>query len=357
MLIEENKARIYCTDQLNLKLTSNEIDKIIDICEKYNMSDLISSAYIIKGNLLYEKNLFNDAFLQFNQALYICDNIHIKDEIFIYNRMGACKISTLHYEEALAYLCKCYSYVVDFNDVNLTCNCIFNLALTYKKLGEFDNAIIYIDKLLDICDLNHDFNKYIENIILKANCYLGKNEYHTAIELYTETLNKFNPTISPLSGIIYNNLGLIYLDINELDKALKFFKNATLSRESLDKSTLCRSLIDTSKVYIKQGLYSEAIELLEKGIILANEYGDKEYLLKGYTLLEDAYVALKDRNKLEEVYLRSLKALNDIDSCKLLSIYNKLTMINPIYFSHEKRNELLFNNKSLKNTGMHFSMI
>ncbi|MEG2289729.1 MAG: hypothetical protein RSA29_00230 [Clostridium sp.] len=354
MLIEENKARIYCTDQLNLKLTSNEIDKIIDICEKYNMSDLISSAHILKGNLLYEKNLFNDAFLQFSHALSSYDNISMMDKIYIYNRMGACKILTLHYEEALAYLCKCYSYVIDFNDVNLTRNCIFNLALTYKKLGEFDNAIIYIDKLLDLSDLTHDFDKYIDHIILKANCYIEKNEYHTAIELYTETLNKFNPTISPLSGIIYNNLGLIYLDINDLDCSLNFFNKSISIKNSLDISTLCRSLIDKSKVYIKRNLYSEAIELLEKGIILANEYGDKEYLFKGYTLLEDAYVALKDRNKLEEVYLRSLQALNDIDSCKLLSIYNKLTMINPSYFSHEKRNELLFNNKSLKNTGMHF---
>ncbi|MEG1254795.1 tetratricopeptide repeat protein [Clostridium sp.] len=352
MLTEEHKARSYCNDKLKLKLNFNDLDEIIDIGKKHNFLDVLSSAYIMQGNLLYEENLFNNAFLQYYDALTVSNALSDKDKMYIYNKLAKCKLMTLHYEDALAYLCKCYSYSVQFKDTFVTRSCIFNLALTYKKLGEFDNAILYIDKLLDSWDFHDNFDKYIETIILKANCYIEKNQHNIAIEIYMNTLNKFGDKLGSLLGYIYHNLGLIYLDINELVNSLNCFNKAISIKSAFNNINLASSFIDKSRVYMKQNLYHEAISLLEKGLTLAEEYSDKEYLLNGYKLLEKAYIALGNDDKLEEVYLRSLKTLDDIDNCKLLDIYMKLSMLNPSYLNYEKRAEFLFKNQSQENIGM-----
>lgn len=331
LLNEETKARDYCINKLKLKLNSDELDEIIHIGQSNNLLDILASAYIEKGNLLYTQRLFNEAFTFYSNTLNLYNNINVKDDdfIYIYNKLAKCKLMTLCYEEALSYLCICYSYTLENKDKKNYNNCTFNIALTYKKLKDFDNCIFYTDKLLNSINASENFTMYIECIILKANCYIEKNCTSKAILLYEELLHDFKDKLGNNLGFVYNNLGLAYLDENNLECSLSFFEKAINFRSINDKPRLSRTLIDISNVFIKKGSYNDAILSLSHGLKLSKEYSNKEHLLLGYELLEKIYKELNDIDKLKRLYIEMLDTLKNIDPIVTMEIYTKLSKLFP----------------------------
>jgi tetratricopeptide (TPR) repeat protein len=347
ILSEKAKTRPYFTDKTKFNLNSNELDKIMGKSETNNLIDILVSTYIKKGNLLFDKSLFNPAFKCYSKALEIYNTFPTKDEfiIYIYNKLAECKINTLCYEEALAYLCEGYCYSAEFADKNNYTDCIFNMALIYKRLNDFDNALFYINKFLDLLDSNNDSIKYLEAVILKCECYIGKNLPSYTIALCDEVFLNLGDKLEKYRGYIYNTLGKAYLQNNNRKISLKYFNKALDFKSSNDKATISHSLIDMSNLYINEGLYKKAIELLNNGLILSEEYNDNEYLLKGYLLLEKIYIKLNDYEELEYLYIQMLEELKGIDFCVLMDIYMKLSTLSSNNIDYSKLSSILSKNR------------
>ena len=328
VLSKKDEARNYCNDRLSSKINLTEIDEIISIGEEYNLIDVQSKAYFDKGNLLYRCKDFDKAIVYYYNSLESFNLLN--DDLsksYVYYKLGKCKVQTLCYEDALAYFFKCYFHLDKNNDTELYQNCSFNIALTYKKMGEYDNALLYINKLIKLPYSEDNLNKYIDLMIVKANCYIRKNDFDMAIKIYNNIITVYEDQLGASLGYVYNNLGLLYLEINKIDDSLLYLDKAIAIRELMDKSALCHSIIDKSKVYIKLNLYSDAIPLLEKGITLAKEYLDKEFMLAGYELLEKIYSIIHEYDKLENIYLSLLSILENTDYERLINTYIKLSLL------------------------------
>lgn len=338
ILSEETKARTYCTDKLRLNLTDDELDEVIHIGELNKLIDILPSLYIKKGNLLYDKNLFNEAFVSYAKVLDLYNAIPTKDDdmIFIYNKLAKCKIKTLCYEEALAYLCTCHSFTLENKDKNNYYNCTYNIALTYKKLDDFDNSILYIDKLLANIDINNNRTRYIQGTILKANCYLSNNSTFQAITLYKELLDNFGSELGIYKGYIYNNLALAYSYTNNNDDALKYFNKAIDFKTSNDKNSLDSTLMYMAKLYMKIGSNKESISKIKDGLKLAKEYSHSENSLLGYSLLEQIYKELNDIEELRNLYSEMIENFKDVDPNITMEIYSKLSNLLPDVIGYNK---------------------
>ncbi|MEW8994010.1 tetratricopeptide repeat protein [Clostridium sp.] len=347
ILSEETKARTYCADKLKLNLTSDELDDVIHIGEFSNLLDVLTAAYVKKGNLLYDENLFNEAFIYYSKTLDLYNTTPTKDDdmIFIYNKLAKCKIKTLCYEEALSYLCTCHTFTLESKDKNNYYNCTYNIALTYKKLNDFDNCILYIDKLLDNIDINKNLIEYIEGAILKANCYLSKNSNFQAITLYKELLHTFGDKLGIYQGYIYNNLALAYSDENNSDVALKYFYKAIDFKTSYDRDSLDVTLMYMAKFYMKIGSNKEAISKIKDGLKLAKEYSHSEHSLLGYSLLEQIYRELNDIEELRTLYSEMLKNFKDVDPSITMEIYSKLSNLLPDNIGYNKLDTIFRVNK------------
>jgi len=349
LLSEEDEAKNYCLKQLETNLTVDEISDVIYISEKYKLIDVLSKAYTQKGNHLYNTNKYTSAFIFYNKALEIY--ISTQNDLlkpFIYNKLGKCKTMELSYKEALSYFFKCLFYSKEISDITSTQNCLYNLALVYKKVGDYDNSLIYINEYISVCNTTNNFNDYIEGIILKSNCYLAKKEYEVALKIYNELTDKYNNKLGNLLGYIYNNYGLIYLNLNDYKQSLEYFDNAIKFKELNDIQSLSHTFIDKSKVYITQGLKNEAILLIEKGIDLAKKYSDKEYVLSGYLLLEDLYVSLSNTEKLKGIYLDLINYLNCTNIDTVTDIYIKLSILYLDNKEYDKCKECLTKIQSIK---------
>lgn len=328
LLSQKEEAQIYCEEVLNNNPSSLQLENLTPTCEKYELYETLTIINIKLGDMLYSKALYNKAFNKYYTALGLCNfhfNTKLKTKIYIL--LGSCKIQSLNYEEALSYLFKAYYKLNEHDDLESYQRCIFNIAIAYKKTKEYANALIYIDKLVTTCDPSSSLNKYIDIIILEANCYIEQKQYQVAIRLYTQLLNGYKNKLGASLGFIYNNLGFIYLQLKDITIALDYFDNAIKVREKLDRVNLSHSIINKAEVFIETEDYEEAVKLLLNGLSLSISFNENEYMLIAYKHLARIYAKQKDLSNLENTYLKIIDILEQSSSPTIIEFYTKLSIL------------------------------
>ncbi|MCB2313405.1 helix-turn-helix transcriptional regulator [Clostridium tagluense] len=330
----QEEAIEYCNEKINDTLYMDEIDNLIDVCNRYSLLDILSTLYVKKGNMLYSRGKCSEAFTYYYDALIFYNSINsIEEKAFIYNKLGKCRLQMLEYFESLNFFTKAYNLSVIGNYKLVERNSLYNMALVYKKLNKIDDALEHINKYIDICDYDIDFFDIIDARVLEANCYFSKNQYNKSIQIYKETLNKKDQLKYPMLGNIYNNLALAYLEVNDCENSLLYFDKSQELREASDKSNLHRTLIDKSNVFIKNKMVDEATNLLTKGFDMSVAYKDLEYTISSFNMLEKIYIDLCDNKRLIYLYEEMLDILSSRENIQsVLLIYikisNKLALVN-----------------------------
>ncbi|KAA5806033.1 helix-turn-helix domain-containing protein [Thermoanaerobacterium thermosaccharolyticum] len=333
LLTPNQEAEKYCFEKLNNNIELEhikDINEIIEISEKYELTEIKIKAYIKRADLEFENHIYKKAFLDYHEALDILVNIgNTSLQAFLYNKLGRCKINEGDYIEALTYFNKALYYSLQINDLKTKKNAIYNIALCYKKLNKFDAAFEYIDEYLSLIDKNEEFTHYVYINILKANCYKDKKEYEKAINLYQDLIKEVNDADITLVGYIYSNLAEIYLEQSNFDKSLECFNIAEKIRRDNDMTNLHHTLIDKANVYIKNENYNEALKLLEEGINLSYRNNDIEYILRGNYMLTDIYKHLDDNKNLNNTYMKIIDVLENVNNEReIIKIFANLSLMN-----------------------------
>jgi tetratricopeptide (TPR) repeat protein len=92
---------------------------------------------------------------------------------------------------------------------------------SHKKLGDLDKSIHFYNLSLGIREDENVLNKIGEIHFMKGLEAYSQKEYRTAISEFNESL-KTNPS----NPVAYTNMGYIYYDMNQLDKAYEYFNKA-----------------------------------------------------------------------------------------------------------------------------------
>ncbi|TAE08334.1 MAG: hypothetical protein EAZ95_17300 [Bacteroidetes bacterium] len=129
-----------------------------------------------------------------------------------------------------------------------------------------------------------------------ANLEWERKNYPSALELYSKSL-KLNEQVGNTNGVygIYNNLGMIYHDMEDYNKALDFFlKNLVGRRAGGDKVSIISSLINISVVLNNLNRHSESIKYLQESLSIAREMGDSQQMRSCYGMLAETYEKMGD---------------------------------------------------------------
>lgn len=330
----DEDALKYCLEELDNAESKDDLNEIIEISIQFNLEHIKANAYQRLGDMYFDNHDYISAFANYDIALDSCRTADKSDlEPYLYNRLGKCKFNLLQYNEALIYYKRANSYSTEHGNINIMKLSTYNMALCYKKLNDIKMALYYIDKCLSMFTEDSDFNEYIYANILKANCHEEKNNINDALLVYNNLIEKFPDKQDPLLGIIYNNLGSLYLKKDDYVISLGYFNKAQKIRMQGDKLNLSHTIIEKSTVFIRQGFYNEAITLIELGLEMCSNNNDTEYLLKGRYLLAEIYNSTNDYSKLEETYLSILDVLKDTKdkNNEILKVYNSLSIL---YLKH-----------------------
>ncbi|NMM48732.1 tetratricopeptide repeat-containing sensor histidine kinase [Marinigracilibium pacificum] len=175
-------------------------------------------------------------------------------------------------------------YGIENNVQHITTEGYFYRGVSYTNLSQFDSAHLNLEKALEQYNIDNNqkgltlTNKWMGSLFR----VIGNSD--KALEYYLEAMsiaerNNFNEEYAKLN----NNIGGIYLDEKQYDKALDlFYKCLELS---VDKSVKATSLSNIGFAYQKKGEYSRAIDFLKKSLSIHLEINNESGQLKVLTYI------------------------------------------------------------------------
>ncbi|WP_346881869.1 CHAT domain-containing tetratricopeptide repeat protein [uncultured Algibacter sp.] len=315
-------------------------------------SKQLSDAYRSLGLYFVSKRDFDKGIDNFNLALLILQKKHHKkhpDIGILFNDLGAINNSKGNFETAIDYLKKALEINLLNNKTKSVAKNYSNIGKSYVRLNKLNLALDYFKKSLEI-------NKKDKKNILN----LGKDYNNIGITLiqlirYSESI----PYFLKASSIFKNNkdgqislsytymyFGIVYHYIGENDKALKYFNKSIDIRIKFlgeSNSLLVNNYINLGAIYSLKNNFIKAKFFYEKALnIIMNIYGQNHYNISTlYTNMGESFVLM---NEYDTALKYTKKALNNQlnifkkDNPEIANVYSKIAHI---YQKQKKLDEAL----------------
>ena len=200
----------------------------------------------------------------------------------------------------------------NLKDHRNTCKVLLDLAMNYDKSNQFDQAIKYSFKALDILELFQKDLSTNEYEFRKGMIYMNMGIINGQINNNTESLKLLIQARDFLinadefyKAVCYENLGNAYSELLEYDDALKYFNKAQefYIVNDVEPMLITNTLNNIGNIYYSSKEYNKALSKFKKAL----SYIDKEdiYVSEKTGVLNsiaDAYIEL-DSLQLAELYL------------------------------------------------------
>lgn len=249
-----------------------------------------------------------------------------------------------------------------------------NLATTLWKLRDVDSAQIMIHEV-PFSQLPTQQLK-VRQLICEGDLHDIQGESDLAVSTYLNALGLAKKHgFKKEMGIIHNNLGIVYMIVENYPKSrMNLLKSLKIRTELGDSASMARTYsniggfyrrrqkIDSARIVYRKGLEirknlgdikgvnaiymniaildqvegkrEDAIKTYEQVIKLAGEINDNETYVLAHTNMGSAYYYSGDYQKAEQVLLKALDLSEQFNSkTSLLTIYQALSMI------YEKKND------------------
>ncbi len=158
----------------------------------------------------------------------------------------------------------------------------YNLSFFYKKTYQMQKSNYYAYTLLTLAQKNINIKFIINaNMILAAN-YIRLGEYNSAEEILLKLKENVERNNVQITALIHHNLGYIYYQWNNLDKALNHLETAL--EYHINEFDKIDTLFILALVYNAKGNKDKLDIIISKGKQLANKLNYKKFIYKFYIL-------------------------------------------------------------------------
>jgi tetratricopeptide (TPR) repeat protein/serine phosphatase RsbU (regulator of sigma subunit) len=158
-----------------------------------------------------------------------------------------------------------------------------NIGLYYQNTGKYSEAIDYMNKGIAICEQNKFFESLANSYINLANVYYYVGDRSSSLEYLLKALSICERDHLKAEESVVNNIGVIYAEAKEYDKALTYFlKSLKLSENSGSKVSIAAAYSNISGIYGAMDQFDKALEYSRKSLAIDLEIGNKPSLANGY---------------------------------------------------------------------------
>lgn len=210
----------------------------------------------------------------------------------------------------------------EVNDVD-SANSFINIASVYKEQGDFQNALKYYYKSLELLE-NEQNSNYITVYNSIASVYHEMSNYDKAEEIYrkildiiTMGLDNYSVSIDAFDiGTTYNNLAAILREKHKYVEAIQLYNKALVVFKEVfnnEHTYIATTLNNLAFVYYDLGEYANALECYYQVLsirekILGLNHPDTA---KTYTNIADIYDIQNDYEKSILLYENALNIYNN----------------------------------------------
>ena len=189
-----------------------------------------------------------------------------------------------------------------------------NLGIAYQSLGDFHKAIEYHERYLQIAKEVRDKageGQAYENLGI---AYQSLGSFHKAIKYHKRHL-QISKEVGDKAGEgrAYGNLGIAYRNLGDFYKAIEYHeRRLQITKEMGDKVGEGAASGSLGNTYQRLGNFHKAIEYHERHLQIAKEVHDKAGEGAAYGNLGNAYHSLGDFHKAIQYHKRDLQIAKEV---------------------------------------------
>lgn len=214
-------------------------------------------------------------------------------------------------ENACPYFQNALKQYIKINDVQRQAYAHYEIARCYGKTDDYEKSLFHLNQCLSLND--HETNPSLNS---KIHNYMGINYYN--LKCYDKAIENYSKAkqyaigledYAKKSAIAYNNIGEVYVEKGEYEKAWSHYKKALdLKRQLGDQELLAGTLINLGKIALLEQRHSEAISYLEEIMCILDKNLLSNNLTEASLLLTRAY---KSKQNLTTQDLQKIISLNE----------------------------------------------
>jgi tetratricopeptide (TPR) repeat protein len=196
----------------------------------------------------------------------------------------------------------CGRLVENVDDVE----CLLKIGNICQLTGHWNEAVRGYERVLEKTNDDEVVSIVYNNLGL---VYADKGEWDKAIEFYEKSLET-KEKVGDVHGMArtYNNLGLVYADKGEWDKTIEFYDKSLETFEKVDDvHGMAQTYGNLGIVYARKGEWDKAIEFYEKSLETKEKVGNVHGMAQTYNNLGLVYADKGEWDKAIEFYEKDLK--------------------------------------------------
>ncbi len=208
-----------------------------------------------------------------------------------YACLGASYRMSGSFKKAIFYLKKAEKLAKNVVLQNLISN---QLGTTYLNLENYDKALHYYNKQLQICKEGEA--EALNNI---AFVYQSKGDLDNALKLYKQSLILTNDNNKKAS--ITSSIGVVYFNKRDYKSSLNYLSTTLNLRKKIgDWPGIRHTMINMGNVYRKLKDYNSALKYINEGLRRVKIVGEKKWEARGYQYLGLLYKDMGKEKKSKE---------------------------------------------------------
>jgi len=305
--------------------------KALTLAQQKKLKEQEASSWVNIGNSCIMQSNYTEALRSFTNAQVIYEELtrrqgrktskEIKNGLArAYGSIGVVCSEQNNYAKALEYYFKALKIYEETKQENIVARAYNNIGIVYKAQKEYGKALEYFEKALWVQKKIGDNTSAI-TITNIGNIYLDRNEDDKALQSYKDA-EKIFMEHENRRGLaeLYNNFGNYYRKKNNYPEAeSSYLKALAIFEETGEKYGASASLGFLGDIHALQGKNTTAIGYLTKSSALADEIGVLEQVKESEKSLSELYEktgnaaeALKHYKK----YSDARESINNSESIK-----------------------------------------
>lgn len=284
------------------------IDKKIVICD-------LSGEYFFKTNDFYKASIYYE-----NVKCLMNVNMDMIPLIPVLKKLSSSYFYMGKYKEGIDICVYALDRFPDMDKESKTVF-LFNSSLYYNYLKEYEKAIEIIRELDDIVEESFK-EKYIKILLLKASCLHHLKKYEEALKAYKKLLEMAPKDDYGNRALYFNNLTEIYIDIDNLQLAGKYLKEAIALIPNIPKDFEARPqfYLEIGRRYLQLKDNKNAFMYIKESLKLAKEF-------KYPSVINDVLMELVHVSQEEiDIKMEFMKVVQEFGS------FNNLIMISLVQY-------------------------
>ena len=215
----------------------------------------------------------------------------------------------LNFDSATYY----YTKAADMFDTNFQAQ-IATGSFLQAFACNYDLALKYCNRALHIAEKNNDSIDIAISYNNIGSVYSDKGDYDKALEYYNKALTIWKSKLGEEHTDVarsYNNIGLVYQAKSDYDKALKYFNKALAIQKAKlgeEHTDVARSYNNIGVVYYQKEDYDKALEFYNKALAIWKSKLGEEHtdVATSYSNIGVAYTNKEDYDKALEYFDKAL---------------------------------------------------